>query len=160
MTDETKNNLDDYVPEGDTSFFAQTAEEATGDSAGDAFEKSLNMGNDDDESVGSSKTENPGEELRKLQRQLSNLEEQHDSQARSRERAFEELQELSAQGEAADERRADTCRKDADRHSKNIISLKTRIERTVTTIEGMKNPTIRTTPLKTTGMSSRTSPGT
>ena len=60
--------------------------------------------------------------------------------------------------EAADEKDADACRKDIDRCGRNATILKMKIERTAKAIEGVKNPTVQT-PLKTSGMSSRTSPG-
>ena len=68
----------------------------------DAIGKPLNLGNDNEDLVGSSKIENPGEKPRKLKEQFSKMEEQLQLNLRSRERADRELQELLSQGEAAD----------------------------------------------------------
>ena len=108
MSEETKNEFDDSLLESDTPLVSRVlnnpVEETTDDGAVDAIGKTLDLGNDNEESVGSSKIENPGEEPRKLKEQLSKKEEQLQAFLRSKDRAVKELQELLTQGEAADKK--------------------------------------------------------
>ena len=91
MSDKTKNDFDNRLLESNTPAIPQVSnnpvEDATDDDTGDPIEKPLGLDNDNEDSVKSSKIENPGEKLRKLEEQLSKMEEQFQASPRSKDRA-------------------------------------------------------------------------